>query len=770
MRITSLFHGLCFLAAAVALSMATACSSSPETRDHRHPGTTDLVVERLDFVGVDSISERQLRSGLATVQDAGWRTRIPLLGPDRRYFNRFDWAHDRERIIAYYRQQGYYGASIDSESIIEDPESNTVRIRLNINEGEPTRVHNINIEGLIDGTTPSASRLLRDSPLEEDSVFVQSQYRRLRNLIQDRLRQAGHAYATVSGRVFVNPSEHSADIYFYADPGPRAQFGEVYVLGLDEINERAVRRAIRFRQGEDYDASVLRRAQEDIYDLGVFGMVTVLPAHEARDAIPDGEDREALDDIVDDHDLTELDDEGEDTVRIDDDEIAVVDPDESDISALLGEVQSYAESRSRLEPEVPIIVRVQEATGYNLRLGTGVAVESNRQDIRGLANWSARNFMGGLRRIEHQNAVGYAWAPGILGTGEASNRGVILSSQMRFEQPQFLEPRTNLRVRAGVARDVDEGFSLWNPSARISLNRIFRRDLILSASYNVAYFSYFDIQEGLIDETATELGLDFQESFLLEYLEQSATFDRRNDLLNPSRGYMADLTVQQAGRYVARGDFDYIKPVLSGEYYQGMTTNSLIAMRSRLGTIYDVGRDSGVPIQSQLYSGGTDGMRSFGRRRLSLFTASEEAVPVGGSTQFELSLEPRFRLVDNLFNVGDLWGAFFLDAATVLGGPLLLDDGTARSDSIFSTADFNDIRQTMLYGLGAGVWWNTPVGPVRFDFAYTLSDISEDPRFRRCEIEATYGRPECQFVPLDDDPIQQAILGYGIYISIGHSF
>ncbi len=768
------FHHVRHILVLLGLSVLviSGCASEPETRSHRHPGTTNLVVERLDFIGVDSVSERQLRGGLATVEDAGWRTRIPFFGPDRRYFNRFDWVHDRERILAFYRQQGYYSASINSESIIEDPEAQTVRIRVSIDEGPPTQVSRISIDGLIDGLTPSASELLSEAPLGEGSTFVQANYRRMRHLLQDRLREAGHAYATISGRVFVNPREATADIYFYADPGPRAQFGDVYVVGLEDIDERAIRRAVRFRRGDDYDARILRRAQEDIYDLGVFGMVTVLPAHEARDAIPEGDqEREVIDEIVDDHDLPDTAEDPDDPMLLPEEEQPIiVDERESDISSVLSEVQTHAESRSRLDPEVPIIIRVQEATGYNLRLGTGVAVESTRQDVRGLVNWSARNFMGGLRRIEHQNAVGYAWAPGLLGPGEASNRGVILSSQLRFEQPQFIEPRTSLRIRAGVDRDVTEGFSLWNPSARISLNRIFGRNFILSASYNVAYFSYFNIQEGLVDETATELGLDFRESFRLEYLEQSATYDRRNDLLNPSRGFMSDITVQQAGRYIAGGDFDYIKPILSGEYYLGMTGNSLLALRSRLGAIYDVRRDTGVPIQSQLYSGGTDGMRSFGRRRLSLFTASEEAIPVGGSTQFEVSVEPRFRLVDNLLDIGDLWGAVFVDAATILGGPFLIDDGTARSDSIFDTADLSDIQQTLLYGAGAGMWWNTPVGPVRLDFAYTLSDITDDPRFRRCEVAADYGRPQCQFVPLNDDPIQDAILGYGIYISIGHSF
>lgn len=768
---TSRFLSPFFLLLMIAGILLGSGCATPETRQIVDPGTTDMRVESIDFRGVENVSESELLDGLALREDPGFRARfprVPLLGAPPAYYNEFHWRRDRERIISFYHQRGYFDARIVSESIIEDPAEGTVRIRVTIDEGEPSRINRLEIQGLTP-ESPSRSQLLRGLPLREGQIFTEQNYRTTRNALGDRLRNAGHAYASVSGRVFIDPESHSADVYFFTDPGPMARLGPVYIFGLEDVSEDRVRAAIPFQQGDRYSPVRLAEAQTDLYDLGVFGLVTVLPAHEAREfTLEDPRDRAVLEEVLEEFDVP---DDPDPDVDPGPDLLLPPEADEDSVlgvSRILSGAQRRAESRSRLDPEVPVVIRLQEAKKYSLRLGVGVAAESTRQDARALANWSARNFLGGLRRLDHNNAVGYAFAPTII--SDDPNRGVILSSILNFQQPQFIDRRTNLRLRASIERDVQEGFSVWNPRFRISLDRPIFRNLVFDFSYNVAYFRYFNPTDSLIDQEATELGLDFREEFILEYFEQTLALDYRNDVLDPTRGFMVSLAIQEAGSYLFGGAFDFYKPILSAEYYQPFTlfTPGVLALRSRLGAAYNIGRDTlpGVPIQNRLYSGGTDGMRSFGRRRISLYTPTGAAVPVGGLTQFEASVEPRFRLVRDLLGIGDFWGGVFVDAATVLGEQFLLD--TAANDR--GTAGFPEIADTLLYGAGLGFWWNTPVGPVRLDGAYTLSNIEEDFRFRRCQDPSTYATAECVFVPVEDDPIQDFILGYGIYISIGHSF
>ena len=133
--------------------------------------------------------------------------------------------------------------------------------------------------------------------------------------------------------------------------------------------------------------------------------------------------------------------------------------------------------------------------------------------------------------------------------------------------------------------------------------------------------------------------------------------------------------------------------------------------------------------------------------------------------------------VRNLAEVGDLWGTVFYDVATVLSEQLLFS--TAASESLErGTASLDDLYSSLLHGVGAGAFWLTPVGPVRADFALTLNDLSDDPRFRTCgppsrvrdEVTQT-GRTDCEFLPVEQDPVQQQLnLDYSFFIGIGHSF
>jgi len=185
------------------------------------------------------------------------------------------------------------------------------------------------------------------------------------------------------------------------------------------------------------------------------------------------------------------------------------------------------------------------------------------------------------------------------------------------------------------------------------------------------------------------------------------------------------------------------------------------AIRGRLGSIYNLNTpDSeqtsrGIPVQSRYFAGGRSSMRSFGNRFLSPFTQNTagrpndqyDPVPIGGTTLAEWSVEQRAQLVRNLLGIGDLWGAIFLDSATVLAEPLWFD---SRGNDA-PVADSARIADTMLYGTGIGLWWLTPIGPLRADFAYTLSDLGRNPNF-------------------NDPQVRQKILGYNFFIGIGHSF
>ncbi len=698
------------------------------------PGQTSLRVATFQLKGVEAFRAGEIKDGLSTRVDPGWRASpilswIPLLGANHRYFNTLHWKRDLERIRTFYKARGYFNVQLVQETVVREPEEGKVHLQVVIDEGEPVETTQILIEGLETVERYDARSILEGLPLQEGKVFNQDDYSETKTKILDRLERQGYAYADVGGRAFVFPSEHQAHIRFVADPGPQAVFGDIEIDGLESVPKHYVRQQLTFEPGDPYSSSKLQETQESIYNLEVFSLVSVLPAHQ-----------------------TGRDDQGEAVTA---DPATPVAEDEAPrpevsspgsagslgVSSLLDDAQNEAERRSKLDERVPIVVRLREARPWNVRVGAGFAAESNRQDVHGEFNASSKNLFGGLQNLDFTTQFGYAWAPGFLFTrrDETARQGPILDSRLEFTQPWFGDQATNLRFTPTLKRDLRLGYTYWNPAARLGIDRTFFDRLTLGLGYRISYYDFQNVDRDLTAESErlddqTPLGRDFQPEFILEYLEQTIRLDYRDSPLNPTSGFLSELIVQEAADYAFNGEFTYLKVDLSTSGYLPFSTftRAVLALRGRAASIYNLegvpenpSNTQRVPTINRLYSGGRSSMRSIGRERLSIYRGN---VPVGGSTLFEFAVEPRFQLISNLAGVGDLWGAPFFDAGTVLEGPFGFQTDASQALDL-TTESGSTVADSLLYGLGAGLWWITPIGPVRIDAAYTLSDLDADPRF-----------------------------------------
>jgi len=770
------------IAAVLVALLAWSCAGNSKSRKKKkrpEPGDTGLLVEEFVVEGVESVPKRKLLNGLATRQHPGWWTNIPLIGADPGYFNKLDWRKDLERIRTFYRSRGYYNMQITREIIDPDRDAGTVRLYLKIDEGERVEVDRIKIEGLETVERYDAESLRNGLPLQEGRPFSEEAYVETRSKMLKRLERHGYAYADLEGRAYVHPDDSKARIRFIADPGPQAEFGDIEIRGLDTVPESYVRTVIPFEPGDPYSSDAVQRAQQSIYRLDVFSLVSVLPAHQADDdREPGGGETAGGDEGATEQTGTggEMEVESGRDPELSEEPVSEEGAAPSTgLSGLLDSAQKTAERRNQLSPSVPIVVQLKEARMGNFRVGAGVAAESSRQDVHLEFDVSSRNFLGGLRKLRWTTTPGYAWAPGLLFADEeqASRRGWILESELEFIQPWIQQKETNFRVQPSIERDVRVGYTLWNPAARIGVDRRLVDELTVGLGYRVSYYNFSNVDPQLNRETP--LGEDFQPEFLLEYLEQTFTIDYRENPLNPRDGWVAELVTQEATKYLFGGEFDYLKTFASVRGYIPfeLATSWVLALKWTGGAIYNLeppnrkGAETTtqrVPTISRFYGGGKGSVRSFGQRRLSVYKGT---VPVGGLTQTEASVEPRFQLVPNLLGVGDLWAATFLDVGTVLPGQFLIDT-PANSSLTLGIETPEDVATSLLYGVGTGVWWVTPVGPIRLDFAYTLNEF----QVRQCrnqEIVIT-GDDGCLPVSGSNNPLDGKLRGFNFIIGIGHSF
>lgn len=708
-----------------------------------------------ELAGVESVDEEDLREGLYTKVDPGWRAEVgwmPLIGAEPTYYNELEFDADLERIRTFYQQRGYFDARVSGVTNNKTRDKGRA-IRLKIFEGQPSKVRSVRVEG-VGRDIASTDELLAGLPLAPGEVFTSRDWAVLKASIKRAMQQRSFAYADVSGRAIVRPSKRAVDIVLFVDPGPRARLGEVSIEGLPEnVDEQYVRDAISFERGQPYSADALTSTQNAIYELGVFSLVNVQPAFNVREA-NDPSAADVAAEIVE--------------ARA---EAGALDgaPGALGIARVLEAARAEAESRARLDPIVPVVIQLKPAKNWSARAGGGFAIDSTRQDVHLGANVSSRNFFDTLGKFEFRNSVGYAWTPGIINLFNEEddgftlgNNGVIFSSALDYEQPQFLERRTRGFLNTSVSRDVQERFVSLEPTGSIGLRRPFLDLFVVEVSYGASFLLYQDVEDDF-REQLRDRGLDADAqtpSQLLEFLDLRFTIDRRDNPLDPKEGFRVELGLQRAGAYLLGGDSTYLKPRLTLEGYlpYELAGFSLVsAARARATAIYDQnapGSEVGVPISSRINAGGAGSMRSFGSRYFGFFTDDpDNPGPIGSISLIEASVEQRVRLARNVFSVGDVWFAGFLDAGTFYEEQLALDSGSNSAGVV----PLSQIPADLIFGVGGGVWWVTPIGPVRFDVAWTLDELADDPRFARPEVRA---KAESDILLGIDN----------FFLGIGHSF
>jgi outer membrane protein insertion porin family len=752
------------LSLSTCLALLCACHSQvkDEADAYAPPGDTGLRVESFEILyktggeldDEGSFDPQDLQRGLYTQPDPGWRAAIswfPLIGKKRVTFNELEWQRDLTRVLNFYYTRGYYNAQIINQNVRRDTKEGEVSIRLTIQENAPTHVTSLTIVGA-SLTGASSADLLRDAPLRTGDVFTEDRYRRALDSVRARLQERSYAYVEVTGRVLVDAATNTAQVTIFADPGPRTVFGPLLIERPKNIDESYIRDTIlitpckapvvdgardprALARCQPFSATDLQTAQHDLYDLGIFSLVNVQP--EFATATPaDASKKTPQRQPSAPRPPAEQ-------------ELRLAQP--LGISTLLSKLQTQAAARARLDPIVPIHVKLKEAKNWTVRLGAGAGIDLNsRRDVQARATISSRNFLGLLGKLEFFNAAGYAWAGN--DTLGVSNEGFILTSELRYTQPRFFERKLQLRLLARAERDVQLGYKVLSPSGSVGLHRRFLDTFDLSASYNVSFYQYENLTDVVLREQLGSSRSDTSPSFLLEYLEQRFAIGSLDNPIDPTSGVSFDFTLQEARDLIVGGETTYLRPRAAIDAYLpigGERVWAVLAARASLGSIYNMsasgpdGPSQPIPFTSRLYGGGRGSLRSLGSRFLSFFSDSTRPIPIGSLTLLEASVEPRLKMVRNFLDVGDVWIAPFLDVGSIQDRPFMI----STSDANGQTTDLGELTSTLLYGVGGGIWWNTPVGPVRFDLAFNLNDLQNDPRFSNVNLPS-----------------------YNFFLGIGHSF
>lgn len=217
-----------------------------------------------------------------------------------------------------------------------------------------------------------------------------------------------------------------------------------------------------------------------------------------------------------------------------------------------------------------------------------------------------------------------------------------------------------------------------------------------------------------------ELALDGRR--LVSMAGYTLTYNTLDDLKQPSEGIYVQFKQDIAG---LGGDAKFIKQSIDGRYYYSVTDDLTLMFRGQAGYMHGFGKDK-LAIVDQ-FSPGPDLVRGFapggiGPRDIA---GGSKGNGLGGTTYFGGTVELQFPIFGLPREVG-LRGAVFADAGTLFGygGKKypMFGDPSDPTRVTFNLKDEHKIRSSV----GASLLWASPLGPLRFDYAYVLTKARND--------------------------------------------
>jgi outer membrane protein insertion porin family len=226
-------------------------------------------------------------------------------------------------------------------------------------------------------------------------------------------------------------------------------------------------------------------------------------------------------------------------------------------------------------------------------------------------------------------------------------------------------------------------------------------------------------------------------------------FDLRNDPFNPTRGSIHSLTFEDAALTLG-SEVQFVKATASTSWFFSPHPVVVFAFSARGGMAKEFGDTSLVPLGERFYLGGLSTVRGYRQDTLGMLrvipdpgspgnvmvdpdsTLSASGDPIGGNVMLMTNIEARIALPAHLGLV------FFLDGGNVWTKP--------------STVNL----QEMKFSVGAGIRYNTPVGPLRLDWAYKL-------RHEQKSIDNAPAGPDPGDIHIDESP-------YEFHFTLGNAF
>jgi outer membrane protein insertion porin family len=223
-------------------------------------------VKRIDILGNRSFDDGTLKKRMKVKERRFYHVlRTPRF---RRDFLR----RDVQALQSFYHRNGFFEAKIAVDSIEKDQKSNSVHIRLLVNEGPQTVVKAVELEA---ASMFSEDALRKKLKLTEGAPYNPNLLETDRYSLFSNYFEKGYLGAQISYDVRLDSTD--VDIVWRISPGEPVRVADIRLEGNERVHEKLIMRELTFGNGEYFNLKKVLGSKQNLYDTGYFYSVEIEP-------------------------------------------------------------------------------------------------------------------------------------------------------------------------------------------------------------------------------------------------------------------------------------------------------------------------------------------------------------------------------------------------------------------------------------------------------------------------------------------------------------
>jgi outer membrane protein insertion porin family len=228
-------------------------------------------IQRISFVGNKHFSDGTLRGKIRTVESAWYRF---LSSDDRFDPDRLNL--DRELLRKYYLSEGYADFRVESAVAELSPNREGFFITFTIHEGERYKFGKVDVTSRFQGL--DVATLKSYLTMSDGDWYDADKVDKTVTALSDAVGSLGYAFVDVRPNIRRDRKNHTIDITFDIQEGPRVYVERIDIAGNTRTLDKVIRREFRLAEGDAFSTAKVRRSQERLKALGFFSKVDVAAA------------------------------------------------------------------------------------------------------------------------------------------------------------------------------------------------------------------------------------------------------------------------------------------------------------------------------------------------------------------------------------------------------------------------------------------------------------------------------------------------------------